>query len=513
MKHFYLLFIFIYLSGYTQILSQDSLKQEFLHTKAHQYETFFETLDARLTQLPMKEALSIVRILQNAGNSDNPEKLQHYITQSLFRIHYQQKNYLLADSLLQKDLIHTKKYHLISEHAETLLNLGMVYNTLYKYSEATQYMQQAYHLFSSQNKKARAATALYELGNLCLKMPERDCEEYFQKALALGGDSLKRVYHISSLNTLGLIQSGNKRYSQSLSYYQKALDLAAATHDSAWMGIVRGNIGFVLLQTGREDEALAYLLEDMESGLQHNELLSAAAAAVSISKIYRDKKQPDLAKKYLLQGIELTQKVGFLPVLKPMYKELASIYEQEKQYTEAIKYLHLQIQLNDSLAKKRREIDVIKMQSSFDLQKKENEVKNLTEENARQKHLTVIVITGLTLCLLLVILTLRIRQKIKINQLLIRQKTDLENEVTNRTHTLLEYNHQLKEFSFMTAHNLRRPVAMILGLGQVLRLPDNKPDEERLYIEKLIDTTNELDLVLKQMNGLLEKKQDSVIDN
>jgi signal transduction histidine kinase len=89
---------------------------------------------------------------------------------------------------------------------------------------------------------------------------------------------------------------------------------------------------------------------------------------------------------------------------------------------------------------------------------------------------------------------------------------NLELEVDKRTKELLAHNIQLEQFAYISAHNLRAPVARILGLGEVLKLCKS-PEEEKIILEKLVTTTKELDTVVKDLNKILEirKNNTSVI--
>jgi signal transduction histidine kinase/ligand-binding sensor domain-containing protein len=89
----------------------------------------------------------------------------------------------------------------------------------------------------------------------------------------------------------------------------------------------------------------------------------------------------------------------------------------------------------------------------------------------------------------------------------------LEKEVKARTQELEEYNQQLEQFAFITAHNLRAPVARILGLGNVLELNKNNPQEQDMLTEKLIFATRELDQVIKDLNTILAVKKSYVNTN
>jgi signal transduction histidine kinase len=95
------------------------------------------------------------------------------------------------------------------------------------------------------------------------------------------------------------------------------------------------------------------------------------------------------------------------------------------------------------------------------------------------------------------------------NEEIKRRIENLESEVENRTRELLEYNQRLEQFAFITAHNLRAPVATILGLGNVLDLANENPDEKKLIYDKLIFTTKELDRVVRDLNSILDIRKNS----
>jgi signal transduction histidine kinase len=90
-----------------------------------------------------------------------------------------------------------------------------------------------------------------------------------------------------------------------------------------------------------------------------------------------------------------------------------------------------------------------------------------------------------------------------------KQNENLELEVSKRTNELVEYNQQLEQFAFIAAHNLRAPVARILGLGQLLGMLENTPEKKEEIYPKLIHTTQELDGVVKDLNTILDFRKSS----
>jgi light-regulated signal transduction histidine kinase (bacteriophytochrome) len=90
-----------------------------------------------------------------------------------------------------------------------------------------------------------------------------------------------------------------------------------------------------------------------------------------------------------------------------------------------------------------------------------------------------------------------------------KQNENLELEVAKRTNELVEYNQQLEQFAFIAAHNLRAPVARILGLGHLLEMPGNTPEKKEEIYPKLVNTARELDGVVKDMNTILDFRKNS----
>lgn len=90
-----------------------------------------------------------------------------------------------------------------------------------------------------------------------------------------------------------------------------------------------------------------------------------------------------------------------------------------------------------------------------------------------------------------------------------QQNTNLEMEVAKRTNELVDYNQQLQQFAFIAAHNLRAPVARILGLGQILGMLDNSPEKKNEIYPKLVQTARELDGVVNDLNTILDSRKSS----
>ncbi|TVZ40252.1 PAS domain S-box-containing protein [Alteromonadaceae bacterium 2753L.S.0a.02] len=81
----------------------------------------------------------------------------------------------------------------------------------------------------------------------------------------------------------------------------------------------------------------------------------------------------------------------------------------------------------------------------------------------------------------------------------ITERKNAEQELQNLLKKTTDQNRRLKDFSFMTSHNIRSSVANLVGLSQLLK---EEPGNSE-YIEMLATTVSKLDNTVKNINTLL----------
>jgi signal transduction histidine kinase len=100
-----------------------------------------------------------------------------------------------------------------------------------------------------------------------------------------------------------------------------------------------------------------------------------------------------------------------------------------------------------------------------------------------------------------------------VHKLIEQHNEQLEREVDARTQELkqanqelIEQNNQLEQFAFIAAHNLRAPLARILGLAHIMEIT-NTPAEKSTVMQKLVSSTQDLDDVIRDLNTILDIKK------
>ncbi|WP_340152788.1 7TM diverse intracellular signaling domain-containing protein [uncultured Marivirga sp.] len=112
---------------------------------------------------------------------------------------------------------------------------------------------------------------------------------------------------------------------------------------------------------------------------------------------------------------------------------------------------------------------------------------------------------------------LEAQQIIKAQNTKLKEYTDdLEAQVAKRTSDLESTNaelaqnvQKLEQYAFMTAHNLRAPVARLLGLTHLLEIsPDTEKSDWLDIISKIKEEGDSLDSVIKDLNAILDLRKE-----
>jgi signal transduction histidine kinase len=92
------------------------------------------------------------------------------------------------------------------------------------------------------------------------------------------------------------------------------------------------------------------------------------------------------------------------------------------------------------------------------------------------------------------------------NEYLTREVNIRTSELQDANQELIDQNNQLEQYAFITAHNLRAPLARILGLTHLIKISETET-ERSLIFDKLVTSTKDLDHVIRDLNTILNIKK------
>ncbi len=102
----------------------------------------------------------------------------------------------------------------------------------------------------------------------------------------------------------------------------------------------------------------------------------------------------------------------------------------------------------------------------------------------------------------------------RLKEMILRQNQELESAVAKRTIQLAQSNeelkrhfHQLEQFSFIAAHNLRAPVARILGLASILDQENTANPDNVSILDKITISARDLDMIIHDLGAILDAQK------
>jgi signal transduction histidine kinase len=81
---------------------------------------------------------------------------------------------------------------------------------------------------------------------------------------------------------------------------------------------------------------------------------------------------------------------------------------------------------------------------------------------------------------------------------------NLEKLVEEKTSRIIQQNERLIKYAFQNAHNVRGPLARILGLANLIKMNAANKEEIPFLLSEIEKASIELDVVIKEINNTLE---------
>ena len=385
-----------------------------------------------------------------------------------------------------------------------------------------------------------------------LSMPDSD-----------GNDSEKPY----ASNNLGFINLYTNNLTEARNYFSLSISITEKHHDLSWHALALGGIGQVALNSNQVNEARDYFNKALKVYAKLNDKVGMSEIYHLISKIQAKKKNLDSAFYFLKLSEKSAASTGSRERRLDNYRLREDLYTQQGKYDSALYYKSKYVELHDSMFNESlmrtlsnieikvaeeeaqrvvaakdiviqkktfqtylliaillvafifglvlyRSYSVIKERTLELLRSKEeiilkaslleeanNEIKTKNEELEQQTEEIIAQRNNLSAA----------QQTIEIkNNELKEVNTLLEQKVQLRTHELnqaiedlRESNKELDHFIYRSSHDLKGPLARLLGLCN-LGIIESKEPEAQDYFEKVQITASEMNEMLRKLINIHE---------
>ncbi|WP_345371660.1 SpoIIE family protein phosphatase [Algivirga pacifica] len=372
------------------------------------------------------------------------------------------------------------------------IQVGMAEFKLGKIDRAIGLLKQGLELYGKGPVDSVQIHAYNLLGNLYRVTGRHvEAQKSHYKALRMCQDLPDDKEFMSAYNGLGHVFLVRANYMLAESYYMKGMKVAQRLGDLQSLATVSVNMGNMFLMQDstlkaieRFENALDYwgkdgftygkvwaeyklgnayrLREEYRLALQHLRIAQQgaqeihfnrgmAAVDIALGQCYREMGLISKGERLLKSGLAIAEEAKMIELLPVAYDDLYHLYHKSNNYEKAFEYLHRLKVLNDSLYTKEKEGVIRKLENTYQLEQKEEENKDLKQENKEQESVIfwqkvlgyIVVFSLLIFCVFALVLYLENKRKRIANMELSSTNIDLQ----EKQQLLLEQKQHLQEVS------------------------------------------------------------------
>jgi signal transduction histidine kinase len=490
--------------------------------------------------------ISIPLVLSQKANSDisgqfvniPSEKLDSFNYEMMKK--YQVENPGLAISYAEK----AYKFSIINKNEEielkSLYAIGYILNKQKKWDEAFSYLEKSRDLGIKYKRNDRLVYSFYQLGDNYLENYDFDnaIENYLEviKYADLSGNTR---YKIAGFNQIGLTYLKMKKYEEALNNFLNSMELRQSNNIDDQFIVNKLNIALCYRKLSKFNKALEYfqdLLIECDScsnenlakiylgigntyldlrdynkakeniakiltmNIEEESLFTDAYS--SLAEIYEKIDVLDSARYYLEKSLNNAISNSQLTMIYLNKLKFAKFFEAEGNYETALQMTNEAIQLRDSIYSEDLSENIRDAYVNFE-KYQSNQVINRQDQTIQRSY-NFLFMLGIILILISIVLALTYRAltyRRRINKRLdemVKQKTI---ELVNTNDELIHSQKELDSFLYRTSHDIRGPIATLMGLTKLARL-EAQDHLMQSYLEKIEFTGNKLNAVISRLTNV-----------
>ncbi|MDD2549959.1 MAG: tetratricopeptide repeat protein [Bacteroidales bacterium] len=221
-------------------------------------------------------------------------------------------------------------------------------------------------------------------------------------------------------------------FESTFNYYNKALDIYNEIGEKRFITSVRINLGSHYVFTRNWQKANEHLGKGLALAREINSQYDIAMALFHYGDYYYRLNYLDRAEQYLLQSLKISKDLGVKDLVMLTHQKVSKIYEKTGNLSNALKHIKDYNRVKDELFSEQSQKAITEMQTKYETEKKEQEIKNLNIESElqhsviqRQRLTIALAIGGIIVILAFSVLLINmVRQKQRANKIL-EEKNEL----------------------------------------------------------------------------------------
>ncbi|MCU0428179.1 MAG: tetratricopeptide repeat protein [Candidatus Kapabacteria bacterium] len=319
--------------------------------------------------------------------------------------------------------------------ANGMLQIGRSLHVRSRYAEAMDYVTQANNIFETLRDTAGIASTLHATGNVYLEQANYDdALRVFLSALSYREQIGDKRGMSNTLNNLGILYKQQGKFDDALKYYQQSLTLAQQMQRPSALATAFNNIGLLYQELNRYDSAEYYIRRSLAIEETIGRKQGITMSIHSLGVLYGLRGKNDSALILLWRALALkretkeqqsivqtlnelsvvqlrthdyigaissaseafatAQQINTKADIKTAAEHLADAYKAQGKFADALRYRELAMQYRDSVFSEEKERQMSRLETKYQLSKKQMENEALRRNNAAQERFITLVVVA-----------------------------------------------------------------------------------------------------------------------
>jgi len=479
------------------------------------------------THLPTKGVPYLMMTGDSLLSIDEAKKAQGYYEQALTEANKQRNESAaisarvkLAQSLVKQSEYGTALDHLKIAEANPLLSnnseeqdkvfslLGTIYEALGSYENAFNYLIKALKNREKAGDSEGMAESWYKIGSMYYSQKKyTQSLEFYEKALLLceKDTTINRKYLLNCLSAVGSVYEELDQQEESLRYNSRALVLAERISNDRNKAYALLNIGENYTNLKDYAKAKEYLLKAMKMSNTLNTPRLSILCHLRMGELQMKTGAYADAEQSLRQAYSLCKKSGSNSILIEVLEMMAQMQQLKGNHQASNAFLLEYIMMKDSLINEASINQINTLNTLYEVGKKETAIQLLQQKNklaevkrkTNQRTMIGLLVFMVLLGLLLLRVTRLARQLRESNKIL----QDLNSQIELQNLQLQSYNEELRQYAYVASHDLQEPLRTIGSFVSIIkrRYTDQLDEQAQQYMDFVTNGVSRLQLLLKDL--------------
>lgn len=393
------------------------------------------------------------------------------------------------------------KYSLERPHMSLLIDLGVLYDKRDTYDSALRYYNLALEIANRIGAKDGQAAIQNNIGLVYFYLNNfEEALVYLESSLEIKRKNGFKDEMPTNLMNIAVIYNDQGRYDEAINIFNEVNDLCKGNCLPLIEARLNYGLGYSYNSKKNYNKALPFLVKGYEIAKASNNKSELAYTQFTLSEFRLRDGDFAGAIQLLNESEILASEINLKRLKRDIYNSLRKIYDELGNLGKVVEYQGKYMSLKDSIFNEQLANNLKDIQ--LDAQRKQSEVIIQQKDTEIERVRLITTLIGV-ISVLLVVVSILIYRNYRASY---RMKKILEKEIVKRTGELVKSNADLTQMTqeydqlvYRASHDIRGPLATLMGLTNIAKQDYNEPQRVRDYLGKIESTAQGLNQTLSQL--------------